>query len=508
MPNNQFGDFQTPISLARSCLDLLKIPSDALILEPTCGRGAFLEAASELAPDSECYGIEINATYAMEASQWGTVTQGNVFEISLSEVLPNEKKAPIYIIGNPPWVTSAELKRMSSDNIPPKENFKKVQGIDALLGGSNFDVCEFIILKALREFNARKLHLAMLCKTQVARNVIRFAYEAGLPIVKSSLFRIDAKEWFNANVDACWFVVEMNPEKTPSYETEIYDSLTRRADEPAEKFGIVKGKIVSDVAKYNKVKDADGKSPYEWRSGLKHDAAGVFELTLANDSYSNKRGEPVDVEREYVYPYLKSTDIYRGRHRASDKAVIVPQKEFGQDTLHLKQSAPKLWNYLDTHASDLDSRKSSIYKNRPRFSVFGLGSYTFAPYKIAISGLHKVPTFRLITPKDGKPVVLDDTCYLLAFDDSTEAIMVASVLNSAECLALIDSLIFTDAKRPITKKLLDRIDLNKLPLSTQNVIETAKQIAIEYSLDFDEESARSMIGNFGFCKKNEQLFLV
>ncbi|MDY5133871.1 hypothetical protein, partial [Actinotignum urinale] len=71
-------------------------------------------------------------------------------------------------------------------------------------------------------------------------------------------------------------------------------------------------------------------------------------------------------------------------------------------------------------------------------------------------------------------------------------------LNSAECLALIDSLIFTDAKRPITKKLLDRIDLNKLPLSTQNVIETAKQIAIEYSLDFDEESARSMIGNFGF----------
>jgi len=41
------------------------------------------------------------------------------------------------------------------------------------------------------------------------------------------------------------------------------------------------------------------------------------------------------------------------------------------------------------------------------------GSLFFKPYKVAISGLYKSSHFSLLLPVDGKPVMLDDTCYLL-----------------------------------------------------------------------------------------------
>ena len=33
----------------------------------------------------------------------------------------------------------------------------------------------------------------------------------------------------------------------------------------------------------------------------------------------------------------------------------------------------------------LDNRKSSIYNKRPRFSIFGIGDYSFSKWKVAIS---------------------------------------------------------------------------------------------------------------------------
>ena len=84
MPNNEFGDFQTPIVLATQCLKTLKLPSHARILEPTCGAGSFLQAAADIAPRSERMGVEINPDYAKKASAWGKVQHRNVFELELS----------------------------------------------------------------------------------------------------------------------------------------------------------------------------------------------------------------------------------------------------------------------------------------------------------------------------------------------------------------------------------------------------------------------------------------
>jgi hypothetical protein len=94
--------------------------------------------------------------------------------------------------------------------------------------------------------------------------------------------------------------------------------------------------------------------------------------------------------------------------------------------------------------------------------MFGIGDYSFAPFKVAVSGLHKQPRFRLIHPAGGRPVMLDDTCYFIACDSARQAALVSALLNHRAAAEFFLSLIFVDSKRPVTKRLLGRIDLIEL----------------------------------------------
>jgi hypothetical protein len=144
--------------------------------------------------------------------------------------------------------------------------------------------------------------------------------------------------------------------------------------------------------------------------------------------------------------------------------MVVPQRTLGTDTGALATTAPRLWRYLLAHADALDGRRSAIYRDRPRFSVFGVGPYSFAPYKVAVSGLHAEPRFRAVGPSGHRPVVFDDTCYFLPFTDPAECASVAAVLQSTPTRDLLAALTFAGSKRPITKGVLRRLDLAALAL--------------------------------------------
>ena len=131
------GDFQTPRELAnRVCTLLLKKGvRPTSILEPTCGEGNFLLSALKHFPSaSEAVGVDINPEYVSELrkeiarredSQPIRITQGDFFEIDWGEVLDGLPE-PILVIGNPPWVTNAELTKLGSDNLPQKTNLGMV----------------------------------------------------------------------------------------------------------------------------------------------------------------------------------------------------------------------------------------------------------------------------------------------------------------------------------------------------------------------------------------------
>jgi len=158
---------------------------------------------------------------------------------------------------------------------------------------------------------------------------------------------------------------------------------------------------------------------------------------------------------------LKCSDLANGRNEP-DRFILVTQRRVGEGTNDILTKAPRTWRYLDSHRSLFDARKSSIYSNRIPFALFGVGDYTFAPWKVAVSGLHRTPRFILVGPSDEKSVLFDDTCYFLSFEDGDEARVVAAILNSQPSLQFLSSLMFTDSKRPVTVELLRRLNIRAI----------------------------------------------
>ena len=126
--------------------------------------------------------------------------------------------------------------------------------LDAITGSSNFDIAEYIWVKLLTEFSDRPVTIAMICKTQVARNILLHCARRQLPVTGSSLRMIDAKKWFAAGVDACWFSVELGPGKT-DYTAQAFPSID--ASQPDSRIGVVDGQLVADVDAYERSKHFD-----------------------------------------------------------------------------------------------------------------------------------------------------------------------------------------------------------------------------------------------------------
>ena len=221
------------------------------------------------------------------------------------------------------------------------------------------------------------------------------------------------------------------------------------------------GELIANLDDYQLNRYLDGSCNYKWRSGVKHDAADVMELTPCEDGYINGMGETVQIEDEFVFPLLKSSDL--GNNRLTPRrSVVVTQTKVGEDTSRIRTVAPRTWRYLEAHAGDLDFRKSSIYRNRPRFSIFGIGEYSFAPWKVAISGLYKGLRFVVVAPIDGKPTMVDDTCYFFPCTTEEEARFWVGLLNKEDCIRFLHSLVFFDSKRPVNIDVLRRVDFAEL----------------------------------------------
>ena len=460
-----YGDFQTPDTLAREVCDfLLRLGcAPASIVEPTCGKGAFLRASLATFPSAGMVrGFERHRSHVeasrrvVSGSPGASVERGDFFTIDWKRVLA-ELPDPILVIGNPPWVTNAAIGSFGGGNLPPKRNRDGLRGIDAITGQSNFDISEWMLREILGWLRGRVGTMALLCKTAVARRLLFSAWSDGTGIESASLYRIDALEAFDVSVDACLLIVTLRP-GAHSTECAVYESFSSAA--PSSHIGRRGAFLVADPEGYDRLSFLSGHNLAGWRSGVKHDCSRVFELTRKGGAFVNGFGERVDIEREVLFPLLKSSDIARGR--APRKFIVLPQRSMKESPHDLRQRAPAAWSYLQSHAELLARRGSSIYKRRPPFSIFGIGPYSLTPWKVAVAGLSKTLKFAVIGPYEGRPVVLDDTCYFFPCDSEEACRTLHGLVSSPVATAFFSSQIFWDAKRPVTARLLNRLDLEAL----------------------------------------------
>ncbi len=468
------GDFQTPPALAAEVCALLaaRIAPPRSIVEPTCGIGGLLAAALAAFPGCErALGVEIEPAHVdaaravFAARPEVAIELGSFFAAAWRDRLA-ALAGPILVIGNPPWVTNADLGALASDNLPAKANADRESGIAALTGKSNFDISEAMLRELLAALAGRDATLAMLCKTSVARKLLGFAWRTGAAVRQATIARIDAAHHFDAAVEACLLILELGPSPPDAPRTcPVYASLADACTAaPHPELGYRGGRLVADAARYDRwaALEATAPGPYQWRSGIKHDCARVMELHQTEAGFANRAGDALDGAAPWLYPLWKSSEVARGRPRVPQRYLLVPHTRIGDDTAALASTAPSVWAYLGQHRAALDRRASAIYRGRPAFSIFGVGDYTFAPWKVAISGLYKRLCFTVIGPHAGQPVVFDDTCYFLACATEAEARCLAGLLDAEPAREFYASQVFWDAKRPITTELLRRLDLAKL----------------------------------------------
>jgi len=466
----EYGDFQTPQQLADRATAVVRQLGINFhsVIEPTCGEGSFLLATINQLDANQYYGIDINQLYINKLQNILSkhprqksikLKEGDFFSIDWKSII-SSLADPILIIGNPPWVTSSELGSVNSVNLPTKTNFQARRGVDAITGKSNFDISEWMILQYILWLNNRQGIIAVLCKTAVARKILCYAWKQELNISAARIYKINAFKYFNAAVDACLLIIDMlNTDKQKH--CVIYDNID--SELPDHSIGYHEGIVVADVAKYRKWKFLAGINlMHTWRSGIKHDCSKVMELEKLNSKYLNGYNQSFELEEQYIYPLIKSSDIGNNDIIFGRKYMLVTQQYIGEDTTRIKYEAPATWKYLNMYSAQLNNRASSIYRNKPAFAIFGVGDYSFYQWKVAISGLYKQLTFKPVGPFNNKPVVFDDTVNFIPCRTEAEAYFICSVLNSAPAQEFLQSMIFWTDKRPITIEILKRLSISKL----------------------------------------------
>lgn len=481
----EFGDYQTPTDFALKVCDYiikyLKIEPE-IIIEPTSGIGNFIKASLlSFNKIKKAYGIEINDSYIEECKKNNSDDERlELFNDSFftfdTKALAEVTEKNTLIIGNPPWATNSDL----NFNLPDKVNFKKLSGTDAITGASNFDICEYMILKLIEEFKGTSNTISMLCKTSVARNVLMELNrnQVGTEYVK--ILEFNAAKVFNISAAACVLIIKLSPTAQNYDRCEVVD-----IEEPETIKDIIVCKDGSLSSEMHPVEDFNGECELVWRQGVKHDCGKIMELIKNNDgTYANGNKEIVDIEDSLVFPLMKSSffksPIIKNNFK---KYVIVTQKKARQETQYIAALAPKTWEYLNTNKALFDGRKSSIYNGAPAFSMFGVGDYSYAQYKVGVSGFYKKALFCLVYNEDNitQPVMGDDTSYFLAFNDKETAYTCMLLLNSKRVQEFLFSISFQDAKRPYTKKVLARISLKKCidTITLEELQETEKELKLD-----------------------------
>ncbi|MGH7959474.1 MAG: class I SAM-dependent methyltransferase, partial [Opitutaceae bacterium] len=270
-----FGDFQTPPELAREVCSFLKTQGihPRTILEPTCGVGNFLGEAAEAWPHAHrLLGFEVNADYVARArarvqDPRAVFHVADFFATAWEKVLSGLPH-PILVLGNPPWVTNAKMRSTGAANLPTKSNFQGHSGFDSITGKANFDISEWMLLKTLDWCERHQASIALLVKVSVARKVLSGAWKDQRRVGRAAIFRIDAKRWFGAAVDAC--LLTFFPSPAPETSCPIHPTL---GSSESVVMGYKAGDVVSDIRKYEAVADLLGGSPARWRSGVKHDCS-------------------------------------------------------------------------------------------------------------------------------------------------------------------------------------------------------------------------------------------
>jgi SAM-dependent methyltransferase len=151
------------------------------------------------------------------------------------------------------------------------------------------------------------------------------------------------------------------------------------------------------------------------------------------------------IEPDLLYPLLRGRDVQRWKAQPSAWILMVqdPKEQQGYDEDWLQENCPRTYGYLKRFEEVLreraafkryftrKDRNGRIVETGPFYSMFDVGIYTFATWKVVWREQASTMTASVVGLKDGKPVVPDHKLMLVDCASKDEAHFVCACLNSS-----------------------------------------------------------------------------
>jgi adenine-specific DNA-methyltransferase len=483
------GEYYTPQGIAELAVAELGPGADDRVLDPGCGAGVFLTACLDRVHQrgddtdrepaavldrctSAVVGFDLNPV-AVKAAK--LVYLCRLFE-DLSTSDRDRIAVPVFLtdslalagdpeiafrgepldldfdslVGNPPWIPWQRVPEPVKDGLQERYveelGLQPHRGMDALLGHSNDDlavpfvwVCIHRYLRSggdaafvLKRDSMRGPAGAVLRRLAVGDRSLALArvHDFGavdpFPEVGANAavytFRADADHSFPIPTTVWTAAAGTRPQYGSL--AAMRESLTTRETElrPLDPGDPTSAWVSADAER-----GALGECRHDIRHGLKDDANDVFGLDRATLD---------DVESALVYPYIRSRHVRKYGLTGHDLR-LVPMDAAGSDNeTWLRETHPRTYEYLRGHRDELEGRSSSWLDDGAFYSVFGLGEYTWAPYKVVWCRLGFKPHFTVAStrsdPDLGEKLVIPGDHYMfIATDEAETAHALCALLNSA-----------------------------------------------------------------------------
>ncbi len=182
------------------------------------------------------------------------------------------------------------------------------------------------------------------------------------------------------------------------------------------------------------------------------------------------------IEDFFIYPLIKSKNVRKWKITGYAYTLQMqdPVQRIGVNEEWVKTTFPKTYRYLKGFEKELNMRKSSVVRQLlqrgPFYTMYAVGEYTYAPYKVVWNRMGSQITSCVISKVFddfiGEKIVLPEN--VLAFvptDDEDEAHYICAIMNSSVTNMLLRS-IAKGTKSFGTPKIVE--DTIRIPLYDKN----------------------------------------
>jgi len=423
----EIGSVQTPIKWAIFLVERFNVferwMNGATVFDPTAGEGNLLEALIQYGikqgyklsdmPITNLYGNELNRTlYRRLVNKFY-----QKYGIDVSPQVTNEDilDLPPYtydiIIGNPPWVTFADLPENYKEKIKKYiftyQMAKKPN--ELLLGKSRMNIAALIIRVSIRnhlKIGGEAIFFMPLSLLLGEESSTSFrSYNIGgvsyAPISVYDFGELKVFEGIATRYGICNFKKGVSPQFPIPY-------FTYKENKWAKEFARPIGKLSDPLYVGNKdirlprIVVSPASKPRQGVNTCGANEVFIFEeVKQVDDLYvraTNKKCKEVLLPSQYLFPLLTKEQFSVSTTLEPKRWILLPYHRTGMPlSWHEICEYPTLRTYLESHCALLQARKGLLIRSFIQkgywWALLGIGPYSFAPYKVVWEAFGKA-TFR------------------------------------------------------------------------------------------------------------------